>query len=464
MREDLGDTICAIATAAGEGGIGIVRLSGTEALHIADRVVRLRSRIPLASVTSHTFHLADLVLPKLLPGEGKVFDEALVVFMKAPRSFTAEDLVEVHSHGGPVVLALLCETLVRAGARMAAPGEFTKRAFLNGRLDLSQAEAVLDTIRAKSASGLKMAQRHLRGELAEKVDHARTVLLGVLAHVEAGIDFVEEDITFVQREELLKAIEDASSIIARLEATARDGRVLRDGARVVIMGRPNVGKSSLMNRLLNEDRAIVTPVPGTTRDVIEESIDLDGILVRVIDTAGIRETGDAIEQEGIRRTQAARVHADLILVILDGHSQLTEADHQILQSLSESRYLILVNKSDLTQKIELTVLPSDAKIFQVSAKTGQGIEQLKAAMKTQLVSPGFETDESLMVTNVRHRTALSRAQDSLANASASVQGRLAAEIVAVDLRAAADALGEITGAITTDDILEKIFSQFCIGK
>jgi tRNA modification GTPase len=198
--------------------------------------------------------------------------------------------------------------------------------------------------------------------------------------------------------------------------------------------------------------------------VIEESIDLDGILVRVIDTAGIRETGDAIEQEGIRRTQAARVHADLILVILDGHSQLTEADHQILQSLSESRYLILVNKSDLTQKIELTVLPSDAKIFQVSAKTGQGIEQLKAAMKTQLVSPGFETDESLMVTNVRHRTALSRAQGSLANASASVQGRLAAEIVAVDLRAAADALGEITGAITTDDILEKIFSQFCIGK
>lgn len=472
MREDLADTICAIATAAGEGGIGIVRLSGPDALGIAGRVVRLRSGKSLSSVSSHTLNLADLVLPSTVRRKGYdgtdlergVFDEALVVYMKTPRSFTAEDLVEVHSHGGPVVLALLCEACVHAGARMAAPGEFTKRAFLNGRLDLSQAEAVLDTIRAKSATGLRMAQRHLRGELAREVDGARAVLLGVLAHVEAGIDFVEEDITFVQREELARAIEKTASAVTKLEATARDGRVLREGARVVIVGRPNVGKSSLMNQLLKEDRAIVTPVPGTTRDVIEESIDLDGVVVRFVDTAGIRDTTDPVEQEGIRRTQSAWAEAGLVVVVIDGHSPLTDEDRQLVKAAAGSTYLIAVNKGDLPQGIEMAELPSGTEVLVISAKTGLGLERLKAAIRAQIVSPGFEVSESLVVTNVRHRTALRRAQDSLAHASESVRTGLAGELVAMDLRVAADALGEITGTITTDDILEKIFSEFCIGK
>jgi tRNA modification GTPase len=411
MRESLADTICAIATAAGEGGIGIVRLSGPDALGIASRVVRLRSGKSLARLSSHTLHLADLVLPSSVGGKGDqgserkvgVFDEALVVYMKGPRSFTAEDVVEVHSHGGPVVLALLCEACVQGGARMAAPGEFTKRAFLNGRLDLSQAEAVLDTIRAKSAMGLRVAQRHLRGELAHEVEGARSVLLGVLAHVEAGIDFVDEDISFVQRDELRQTIEHAASVIEKLETTAQDGRMLREGARVAIVGRPNVGKSSLMNRLLSQERAIVTPVPGTTRDVIEESVVCDGVVVRFADTAGIREAMDPVEREGIKRTQSAQADADLVLVVI-------------------------------------------------------------AAIRARLVSPGFEVNESLVVTNVRHRTALRRAQASLVHASESVRKGLAGELVAMDLRVAADALGEITGTITTDDILEKIFSEFCIGK
>jgi len=472
MREDLADTICAIATAAGEGGIGIVRLSGPDALSIADRVVRVRSGQSLASIASHTLYLADLVLPSTMSNNGEhgldrkavPFDEALIVYMKAPRSFTAEDVVEVHSHGGPVVLGLLCEACVRAGARMAAPGEFTKRAFLNGRLDLSQAEAVLDTIRAKSAIGLRMAQRHLRGELAREVDGARSILLGVLAHVEAGIDFVEEDITFVQREELERAIKSAAAVIGKLEATARDGRVLREGARVVIVGRPNVGKSSLLNRFLKQERAIVTPVPGTTRDVIEESMDLDGVVVRFVDTAGIRQATDPVEREGVKRTQSAQADADLVLVVIDGHAQLTDEDRQILKTVASSNYIIVMNKGDLTQAVGSSDLPFGAEVFVISAKTGLGLEELKVAIRARLVSPGFEVNEDLVVTNVRHRTALRRAQDSLTHASESVRMGLAGELVAMDLRVAADALGEITGTITTDDILDRVFAEFCIGK
>lgn len=363
-----------------------------------------------------------------------------------------------------MVLGLLCEACVLAGARMAAPGEFTKRAFLNGRLDLSQAEAVLDTIRAKSVIGLRMAQRHLRGELAQKIEVARSVLLRVLAHVEAGIDFVEEDITFVQREELEQAIEKAAAVIGKLEATARDGRMLREGVRVVIVGRPNVGKSSLMNRLLNQERAIVTPIPGTTRDVIEESIDLNGILVRFVDTAGIREATDPVEQEGIKRTQSAQADADLLLVVIDGHVRLTDEDRQILKTVAGLPYLIVFNKGDLTRAVESSDLPSGAERIVISAKTGLGLEELKVAIRGRLVSPGFEVNEALVVTNVRHRTALRRAQDSLTHASESVRMQLAGELVAMDLRVAADALGEITGAITTDEILEKVFAEFCIGK
>ncbi len=282
----LEDTICAIATPAGEGGIGIVRISGSHALAVAEKVVRLRSGRPLSSMASHTLHLADVRLPPTVgrsPAEtstvtlraSDVLDEALVVFMKAPRSFTGEDSVEIQSHGGGLVLSLLCHACLAAGARMAVPGEFSKRAFLNGRLDLSQAEAVLDTIRANSTAGLTAAQRQLRGELAREVDAARDGLLRLLAQLEAGIDFIGEDIELFGREELVGTIEDAAAFIQRLGATARDGRRFREGARVVITGRPNVGKSSLLNRLLKEDRAIVTAVPGTTRDIIEESIELE---------------------------------------------------------------------------------------------------------------------------------------------------------------------------------------------
>jgi len=475
MRGGLDDTICAIATPAGQGGIGIVRLSGPQALSIASEVVRLRSGGSLSSVSSHTLHLADLVIPALekhgevravrhcQPTSGLI-DEALVVYMKAPRSFTAEDVVEIQSHGGMLVLELVCRVCLESGARMAEPGEFTKRAFLNGRLDLSQAEAVLDTIRAASSAGLNIAQRQLRGDLAHEIEQARASLLTVLAHVEAGIDFVDEDISFLQQDELVRIVRNALVFVQKLEATARDGRILKEGAHIVILGRPNVGKSSLLNRLLKEERAIVTAIPGTTRDVIEGSIDIDGVMIHLADTAGMRDTDDVVEREGIRRARAAQDEADLLLVVVDGSVPLTSDDRNLLRSVTDRKHLVLLNKADLAQTVERDPALADRLVYIISAKTGMGVESVKSALLPQLVSDSFEAAESLMVANARHRDALRRASASLDQALESVRGGMAGELISIDVRAAADALGEITGAITTDEILGRIFSEFCVGK
>ncbi len=472
MRGALEDTICAIATPAGEGGIGIVRLSGSDALRISDVVVRLRSRQPLTSVASHRLYLADLLLPASLTrkknhghrASAELLDEALVVHMKAPRSFTGEDVVEIQSHGGGVILSLLCQACIEAGARLAEPGEFAKRAFLNGRLDLSQAEAVLDTIRAKSAAGLVVAQRQLRGELAKEVEAARTALLDLLAHIEAGIDFVEEDIAFMRQEELRRTVEEVAEIIRRLDATFREGRLLREGARVVILGRPNVGKSSLLNKLLKEERAIVTPVPGTTRDVIEEAIDLEGLRIHLVDTAGIRETADAVEQEGIKRSLSAQREADLRLIVVDGSQALTQDDREMIRTAAGEPHVVVVNKSDLPGAFPAMTLPVGTIVCSVSAKTGMGIDRLKAEIRGQLISSGGDAMEGVVVSNVRHRTALQRASQALQQALQSIERDVAGELLAIDVRAAAEALGEITGAITTDEILDRVFSEFCIGK
>ena len=470
----LEDTICAIATPAGEGGIGIVRLSGARAVTIAQELVRLRSGQPLAAAVSHTLYLADVSLsasattgrrPSGLPPQAEqVFDEALVVYMKAPRSFTGEDVVEIQSHGGWLVLSLVCGACLAAGARMALPGEFTKRAFLNGRLDLSQAEAVLDTIRAKSTASLSAAQRQLRGELAREVNTARETLLNLLAQVEAGIDFVGEDIELVDGQELFRIIDGVAALVRRLEATAREGRLLRDGARVVITGRPNVGKSSLLNRLLKEERAIVTSVPGTTRDTIEESIDLDGLTIHLVDTAGIRETEDLLEREGIERSRLARMDADLQIVVIDGAVPLTEEDRILIDQAAAGKHVIAMNKIDLPRATDPCSSVDQTACVAISAKTGAGIDGLRAAIRSQLVGAGAEATEGVTVTNVRHHAALDRAGEALTQARASVAAAMAHECVAVDLRAAADALGEITGVITTDEILEQIFSTFCVGK
>jgi tRNA modification GTPase len=475
------DTICAIATPAGEGGIGIVRISGLKAAEVVDKVVRLRSNRSLHTLPSHTLYLADILCPDIPSGPtdvssagvrvtAHVIDEGLVVYMRGPRSFTAEDVVEIHCHGSGIVLQRVCEACLAAGARLAQPGEFTKRAFLNGRLDLSQAEAVLDTIKAKSDLGLRLAQRQLRGDLGQYVRQLRDALIMLLAHVEAGIDFSDEDIAFVGHEELLTALQDILNQIQKMLETAEVGRVLREGARVVIVGQPNVGKSSLLNRLLRENRAIVTDIPGTTRDTIEESVILDGLRVTFVDTAGLRETADIVEQAGILRTKAAQDDADMLLHILDG-AALTPHDvgGGVRPSLARRDFIVL-NKVDLLefgteQKLAHSLFErTGCRVIPVSAKTGQGIEDLTHTIRSQFLHSSLEPNDALIVTNMRHRVALERALASLTEALASVRSGNAPEFVAVDLRGAADALGEIVGAITSDEVLERIFSEFCIGK
>jgi tRNA modification GTPase len=476
------DTICAVATPAGEGGIGIVRISGQHALAVAGKIVRLRSNQPLDGVASHTLHLADIVLPheSFLRDEsasnkvqfmGEIIDEGLVVYMKGPRSFTSEDSVEIHCHGGSVVVGLVCQACLVAGARLAQPGEFTKRAFLNGRLDLSQAEAVLDTIRSKSEGALKLAQRQLRGELGRHVERLRTVLVGLLAQVEAGIDFSDEDIAFVDRDELTASLIETRRAIRVMLDAAEHGRRLREGARVVIAGRPNAGKSSLLNCLLGEDRAIVAEAPGTTRDVLEGSVVWNGVMLTLVDTAGLRETGDIVELEGMKRTRSALDQGDLVLHVLDAADQKGECVSEEAVPIPSNRSCItVINKSDLVSTDRMIYLVNMMKertggtVVPISVRREVGLETLRAAIQWHLAYRTLEPTESVAITRMRHRDALERAEASLAEALVSVDNGAGPEFVAMDLRGAADALGEVTGVITSDDILHRVFSEFCIGK
>jgi tRNA modification GTPase len=477
MSGGLDDTICAVATAPGEGGVGIIRLSGTKAVDIADRLSTLRCRKSLASARSHHLYLADLlpgtVVPSLAsqqaPSTASQFlDEVLVVVMRRPRSFTGEDVVEFHCHGGPLILQTLCEAIVSGGARLAEPGEFTKRAFLNGRMDLAQAEAVLDTIRAKTAGSLRIAQAQRRGLLSREIDAVRQELIGALAHVEAGLDFAEEDIAFVRRDELLVMLDKMTRRLSRLLETAREGKLWREGASVAIVGRPNVGKSSLMNALARSDRAIVTAVPGTTRDLLDEWLHIKGLPVRLFDTAGIRETYDPIEQEGIKRTRQAVDDADLVLAVVDQSVALQEEDRTLLRGLREKNHIVVLNKSDLRSRIEKDEWPAlcagEREPVVISAVAETGLDDLREQIRLGLGSGGLEATDGLCITHLRHSLLLRRARESLCHGSTALQDDLTGEFIAADLRRAADALGEITGAISTEDILDRIFSEFCIGK
>ncbi len=482
MGSEVVETICAIATPPGEGGIGIVRVSGDKAVEVAARVVRLRSGQSLDGVEVRRLYRADLVSGEVsagsqtvaghgdaLRGSG-VLDEALVVVMRGPHSYTGEDVVEIHCHGGPLVLHLLCESLVRAGARVAEPGEFTKRAFLNGRLDLTQAEAVLDTITAKTESSLRIAQEQLRGGLAAECDRLGDTVIRMLAHVEAGIDFTEEDITFIDAEELAGVLREALGALTKLIGSCREGRIFREGIKAAIVGRPNVGKSSLLNALLDSDRAIVTPVPGTTRDVLEEVLNIRGVPVRLLDTAGLRASDDLVEQEGIKRSLAAIEQAELLIMVLDASLPLNEEDRELIRRGAGKSRVLVANKSDLPQGMEdaevsrLAGTDGACPVVHISAKTGAGLDALRDQVRAIALRPGFEPGESVLVTKVRHVAALTRAKEALEHSLQSVTARESGEFVAMDLRAAADAFGEITGAVTTEDILDRIFREFCIGK
>lgn len=460
-----GDTICAIATPAGEGGIGILRLSGDQALDIASRVFAGDAGRTVHDYLTHTLHHGELRAP-----DGARIDDVLVAVMKAPRSYTCEDVVELHCHGGPLILRLGLEALLLSGARLAEPGEFTKRAFLNGRLDLAQAEAVMDLIAARTEAGLRVALEHLRGALSEELRRLREGLVRLLVEVEAGIDFSDENITFISVDSITHGVTASRDRIAQLIRTEKDGRIVRDGVTAALVGRPNVGKSSLMNALAQADRAIVTAIPGTTRDVLEEFIAVRGIPVRLLDTAGLRTTVDVVEREGVRRSYDALARADLVLAVLDGSAPLSEEDRRLLESAQGKAAILVVNKSDRPAGLDpaqLQEIAEGACIVRTSATTGAGLDDLRDAIRDAVLTQGaqgLEPSEGVMITHLRHRGALERAQAALEQVLRSVEGEMAAECVAADLRGAVNALGEIIGATTTDDILDRIFKEFCIGK
>ena len=471
MRFGLNDTICAVATPPGQGGIGIVRVSGEKAIEVASHMVRLRSGAHLKDVPARKLCQVHLIETGAVPDasrSGRCLDDALVAVMPSPHSYTGEDVVEIHCHGGPYLLERVCAQLLGCGARLAQPGEFTRRAFLNGKLDLAQAEAVLDTIRARTETGLRMAQEQLRGALSQEIEGVRERLIGLLAHLEAAIDFTEEDITFVSGDSVISQLQEALACLVRLADSATEGRIFREGLTAAIIGRPNVGKSSLLNALLRTDRAIVTPIPGTTRDVLEEAVNIRGIPVRLLDTAGVRETTDPVEHEGIARSLKTLAEADLVLLVVDGSSPLTDEDRHLMRRCEGMTLVRVINKIDLAP--DLPAGPSqhdqarDGTTVRISAKTGAGLDDLRDTIRGLFVRQEFEPSEAAVVTTLRHRTCILGAAESLRRSLQSVQEHASSEFVAMDLRGAIDALGEITGAVTTDDILERIFSQFCIGK
>lgn len=457
MKEHIEDTIAAIASAQGEGGVGVIRLSGPKALDVA--LARFHASGPVEE--------RRLVYGSFLgPGEARI-DVGFLAWMPSPRSYTGEDVVELHCHGGPLVLREVLSSVTGAGARPALPGEFTKRAFLNGKLDLAQAEAVIDLIRARTTLALEAARGRLEGGLSRKVGSIKEGLVGLLAHIEAELDFSGEEIDALPVDEALGQIDRASAEARRLLSTFTEGRALREGVRTVILGRPNAGKSSLLNVLLEEERAIVTPMPGTTRDIIEEVVEIKGLPVRLMDTAGLRKSADEVESIGVRMAMERAAGAALIIFVADLAADF-QGDIEILSGLDRDRTIVAANKADIAMErlAEARRAFEGFEVVAISALTHDGIEPLKGLMfeKASGKGPGMEAPAGELVASVRHRDCLEKCLQRLACAREAVRDGLARELVAADIRASIDALGEITGETTTEDILDMVFSSFCIGK
>lgn len=454
------DTIAAIATPPGEGGVAIVRVSGIDAENIAKRLFT-PSRSRTSTLKSHMLYHGSIRDPE----RESVVDEVLLTIMRRPRSYTGEDVVEVHCHGGAFVSRQILGLVLAQGARQADAGEFTKRAFFNGKVDLAQAEAVLDLIRARSVKGAELALDQASGLLSKHVGILRENLIDILVQVEAAIDFPDEDIELLQRPNLIAKIDHLVEKIDAISETYEWGRLFREGAKVCICGRPNVGKSSLLNALLGEARAIVTPIPGTTRDVIEESINLDGLPVVMWDTAGIHESSEQIERLGVQLSHQYLAKADLGLIVFDGSEKPTSDDLALTRLIKDKKHMVVINKSDIPTRFsidEIKAHDSTAKLVVVSARTGAGIDTLKSELRQLLLS--HQAEPEVAVTNVRHRSELMRSSEALKQAGDAMESGLPPEIVAVSLNEAREALEEIIGAVPNDDILERIFQDFCIGK
>ncbi|MBE6065651.1 tRNA uridine-5-carboxymethylaminomethyl(34) synthesis GTPase MnmE [Clostridium cochlearium] len=455
------DTIAAISTVLGEGGISIIRVSGDKSLSIVNKIFKAKSGRNILDMKPYTMRYGHIIEENT----NDILDEVLVTYMKAPRSFTAEDTVEINCHGGVTPTKRVFQEVIKAGARVAEPGEFTKRAFLNGRIDLTQAEAVIDIIRSKTELSMKSAVSQSIGKISDEINALREELIETIAHIEATVDYPEDDLEEMTSLQVQEKVHKVIKELDRLLDTSEEGKIIREGLDVVIVGKPNVGKSSLLNALLSEQRAIVTEVPGTTRDVIEEYINLEGIPIKVIDTAGIRETEDLVEKIGVERSKEKINEADLIILVLDSSNKLNDEDYEIIDYIKDKKYITLLNKSDLESKINKSDLESLKlyNIIEISAKMGFGLKDLKEYIKDLFFKGDIQKD-SIVITNTRHKEALIRAKESCNAALDVLKNTLAIDLASIDIKNAWISLGEITGDTLEEDIIDKIFSEFCLGK
>lgn len=451
------DTIAAISTPLGEGAIGIVRLSGTKALDIAKSIFKGKD---LTTVASHTLNYGHIIRPST----GEVIDEVMVSVMLAPKTFTREDVIEINTHGGIAVTNDILQLLIKQGARMAEPGEFTKRAFLNGRIDLTQAEAVMDLIRAKTDKAMSIAIKQLDGSLSQLITNTRQEILNTLAQVEVNIDYPEYDDVEEMTTALLRdKTREFQTLLEQLLRTAKRGKILREGLSTAIIGRPNVGKSSLLNTLLREDKAIVTDIAGTTRDVIEEYVNIKGIPLKLVDTAGIRETDDLVEQIGVERSKKALQEADLVLLVLNASEKLTEQDKALLALSQNSNRIILLNKTDLEQVIEKDQLPEEA--IPISVLQNQNIDQIEDRINQLFFDhTGLIEQDATYLSNARHISLIEQAVQSLEAVNEGLALGMPVDLLQIDLTRAWEILGEITGDAAPDELITQLFSQFCLGK
>ena len=455
------DTIAAIATAPGEGGIGIIRISGPKSLEVAEEIFFSMSGKKISEYPART-----LIFGNIKDGDKKI-DEVLVAYMKGPNSYTAEDVVEINCHGGFISVKRILELVLSKDVRLAEAGEFTKRAFLNGRIDLSQAEAVIDVINAKTDKAHEVAENQLDGSLSNRIREFRDKVTELLAQVEVAIDYPEEDIEFIAYTTLEEKTRELNKDIKKLYETSESGKIFREGLKTVIVGKPNVGKSSLLNSILGENRAIVTDIPGTTRDVIEEFVNIKGIPLKIVDTAGIRETDDVVEKIGVEKSMASFDTADLIIMVVDSSSELSEEDREILEKVQGKETILLLNKTDLPQVIdeeEVKKYVNEENIIKISALHNEGIEDVHDRIEAMVYKGDIKSSSNVIITNSRHKDALYRAMKSAEDAMRAIEDRMPLDFVEVDLKNIWDYLGYINGDTVSEDLLDNIFNNFCIGK
>ena len=452
-------TIAAISTPKGVGGIAVIRMSGSNSCAITDKI--FKGSLPISQAPTHTVHYGHI-----LDKDGAIVDEVLVTVMRAPKSYTKEDVVEISTHGGLIASKAVLKCIIEAGADYAEPGEFTKRAFLNGRIDLSQAEAIIDIINSKTSLEQKNALSQVSGSLSNEINSVRGDLINLAASMQVIIDYPDEELEDVTCDDILDRVSKNLKKINTLLGSAENGKIIKNGIKTVIAGKPNVGKSSLLNFLARDDRAIVTEIAGTTRDVIEESVSIDGIPLILTDTAGIRQTDDIVEKIGVERSKQSIESADLVIIVFDASTETAEDELTLLEETKNKKRIILINKSDIKNEKFITALNNIPEIhpIELSVKTGEGVDKLISEIKNMYNLGEVGQNDSCIVTNIRHIGALTKAKESLERAIESLNNSMPSDIASIDINMAIDNLGEITGAVISDDIVSAIFHDFCVGK